>query len=87
MTVIEAALKVLQEAATPLHYHEITKRVLAVGHWKTEGKTPDATLVGLMNGKQLVALLVENEIGVRRTPLQLIELGKHLRNGGQEVME
>jgi hypothetical protein len=29
-----------------------------------------------MSGEQLVALLVENEIGVRRTPLQLIQLGE-----------
>jgi restriction endonuclease Mrr len=28
----------------------------------------------LMNGEELVALLVENEIGVKRTPLQLIEI-------------
>jgi len=44
MTTLEAALKVLQEAGTPLHYQEITKRVLAAGLWKTEGKTPDATV-------------------------------------------
>jgi hypothetical protein len=28
-----------------------------------------------MNGEQLVKLLVENDIGIRRTPADLIELG------------
>jgi|GEM_PF-145032 len=41
---LDAALKVLQEAGSPLHYQEITQRVLAAGLWKTEGKTPDATI-------------------------------------------
>ena len=44
MTTLEAVLKTLQEAGTPLHYQEITKRILAAGLWKTEGKTPDATI-------------------------------------------
>jgi restriction system protein len=48
---------------------------------KDEAKRADATPVGLMNGEQLVALLVENEIGVRRTPLQLIGLGEKLNTG------
>ena len=49
---------------------------------KDEAERPDATPVGLMNGEQLVALLVENEIGVRRTPLQLIELGEKMDAAG-----
>ncbi len=44
LSALDAALKVLQEADTPLHYKEITKRVLAAGLWKTEGKTPEATI-------------------------------------------
>ncbi|MCX6164044.1 MAG: winged helix-turn-helix domain-containing protein [Ignavibacteriae bacterium] len=44
MTILEAVLKVLQDAGTPLHYQEITKRVLAAGLWKTAGKTPAATI-------------------------------------------
>ena len=44
LSALDAALKVLQDAGTPLHYQEITKRVLAAGLWKTEGKTPDATI-------------------------------------------
>ena len=49
-----------------------------------EGRGPeraDATAVGLMKGEQLVIPLVENEIGVRRTPLQLIGLGEKLNTG------
>ena len=34
----------LAEAGQPLHADEITKRVLARGVWKTEGKTPAATI-------------------------------------------
>ena len=48
---------------------------------KDEAERADTTPVGLMSGEQLVALLVENEIGVRRTPLQLIGLGEKLNTG------
>ena len=48
---------------------------------KDEAERADATAVDLMNGEQLVALLVESEIGVRRTPLQLIGLGEKLNTG------
>jgi len=48
---------------------------------KDEAERADATPVGLVSGEQLVALLVENEIGVRRTPLQLIGLGEKLNTG------
>jgi len=48
---------------------------------KDEAERADATVVGLMNGEQLVTPLVENEIGVRRTPLQLIGLGEKLNTG------
>ena len=44
LSALDAALKVLQEAKTPLHYQEITKRVLAAGLWKSDGKTPEATI-------------------------------------------
>ncbi len=40
-----------------------------------EANRADATPVALMNGEQLVKLLVENDIGIRRTPADLIELG------------
>ena len=48
---------------------------------KGEAERADATAVGLMNGEQLVTPLVENEIGIRRTPLQLIGLGEKLNTG------
>ena len=48
---------------------------------KDEAERADPRAGGLMNGEQLVTPLVENEIGVRRTPLQLIGLGAKLNTG------
>lgn len=45
MTVLQAAEKLLQEAGKPLHYAEITKRLLAKG-WKTRAKRPESTVFG-----------------------------------------
>ncbi len=42
---------------------------------RTEAERPDAIPVALMNGEQLVGLLVENQIGVARKPHELFELG------------
>jgi restriction system protein len=42
---------------------------------RTEAARPDATPVALMPGEQLVTLLIEHDIGVRRTTHDLIELG------------
>ena len=44
LSALDAAMKVLQESKSPLHYQEITKRILAAGLWKSEGKTPEATI-------------------------------------------
>lgn len=44
MTAIEAALHVLQDAGKPLHYREISKRILERDLWPSEGKTPEATI-------------------------------------------
>jgi restriction system protein len=41
---------------------------------RDEAERPNAVPVALMNGEQLVALLVEHDIGVRRTSHHLIEL-------------
>jgi restriction system protein len=41
---------------------------------KEEARRPDAAPVGLMDGDQLVQLLVANNIGVRRTNPDIIEL-------------
>jgi restriction system protein len=42
---------------------------------RSEAARPDATPVALMHGEQLVTLLIEHDIGVRRTKHDLIELG------------
>lgn len=44
MTAKEAARVMLEEAGEPLHYDELTERILAAGEWETEGKTPSATV-------------------------------------------
>src|SRR2546423_1874871 len=44
MGVLDVVATVLNDARAPLHYNEITKRVLASGAWKTDGKTPNATI-------------------------------------------
>ncbi|MDB4775710.1 restriction endonuclease [bacterium] len=40
----KAAIEVLDEAGTPLHYEEITKRSLERGLVETQGKTPSASM-------------------------------------------
>ena len=44
MTVQSAAIKVLRGAGKPLHAKEITEQIIAAGLWKSEGKTPEATV-------------------------------------------
>jgi restriction system protein len=44
MGVLTAVETVLKEAGEPLHYGEITKRLLERGLWVTTGKTPEATV-------------------------------------------
>ncbi len=44
MTALEAALKVLQDAGTPLHYREITQRAVDQSWLSTEGATPWASM-------------------------------------------
>lgn len=43
-TALDAATRVLSEAGEPLHYKEIARRALEKGYWKTDGKTPAATV-------------------------------------------
>lgn len=43
-TVLQAAQTVLAKAGTPLHYRDITTRILAEGLWQPKGKTPEATV-------------------------------------------
>ncbi|MHB9070204.1 MAG: winged helix-turn-helix domain-containing protein [Sedimentisphaerales bacterium] len=41
---LSAAVRVLQEAGEPLNCQEMIKRMLEKGYWKTDGKTPSATI-------------------------------------------
>lgn len=50
MNVLQAAKSVLQEAKKPLHYKEITRRMIDSGLWQTDGKTPDATVSSAITG-------------------------------------
>jgi restriction system protein len=49
LSALAAARLILEQAAAPLHYEEITKRILASGIWHTSGKTPAATLSALLS--------------------------------------
>jgi restriction system protein len=44
MNVLRAAEIALKDANAPLHYKEITQRMIDRGLWQTDGKTPDATV-------------------------------------------
>lgn len=44
MAFLDKIEAVLQDAGQPLHYNEITRRLLTTGVWTTEGKTPHATV-------------------------------------------
>jgi restriction system protein len=68
---------VIQQVRGSLGAHEqgliITTSDFSSGA-KIEAERPDATPVALMNGEQLVELMIENNIGIRRTEHSLIEL-------------
>jgi restriction system protein len=49
MSALSAAETLLAETGTPLHYREITVRILERGLWGTEGKTPEATVNALLS--------------------------------------
>lgn len=72
---------VIQQVRGSLGAHEqgliITTSAFSKGA-KDEAERADTTPVGLMNGEQLVALLVEHEIGVRKSSLQLVEMGEQI---------
>lgn len=44
MTVLEAAEKILTEAGHPLSTRELTEQMLLKGYWKTQARTPEATV-------------------------------------------
>lgn len=39
-----AIIRVLSEAEAPLHYSEVTSRILSAGYYETNGATPAATV-------------------------------------------
>jgi hypothetical protein len=45
---LDAAVRVLQEAGKPMRSDDIVKVALEKGYWKTDGKTPGATLYAAM---------------------------------------
>ena len=47
LSALAAALKILEQVPIPLHYEELTKRILARGLWHADGKTPAATIARL----------------------------------------
>jgi restriction system protein len=49
MTVLDAVEKVLAEARSPLHYVEITNRMIGGGFWQTDGKTPAGTVISRLS--------------------------------------
>ena len=53
-----------------MHYRDITEKALEEGWLMTADKTP----IALMNGEQLVTLLIEHGIGVRRSESVLFEI-------------
>ena len=50
MHILDAAHTVLNDVGQPLHYSDITKRVLEKGLWATQGKTPGATVNAQLAG-------------------------------------
>lgn len=51
MIFLDAAYQVLKENDKAMHYNEITKEALNKGYVKTEGKTPETTMVARINSE------------------------------------
>lgn len=70
---------IVQQVRGSLGAHEqgliITTSDFSAGA-RSEAARPDAVPVALMHGEQLVTLLIEHDIGVRRASYDLIELGE-----------
>lgn len=48
MSGLDAAAKVLKDAGEPLNAKQIIERIFAAGLWKSDGKTPHATIYAAM---------------------------------------
>lgn len=71
---------IVQQVRGSLGTHEQGLIITTSGFSKgarQEAERADATPVALMDGKQLVQLLIENDIGVHRNSYDLIELGEN----------
>ena len=68
MSLLDAAQKELEKEGKPLHYRDLTDRVVDSGLWRTAGKTPERTLSSLLGNDirqreasgELVELLIQN---------------------------
>lgn len=64
MSAVEAAFHVLAEAGEELNYEDITRRIFAKRLWKTDGRTPSATVLAAINNEMNTK---HNESRFRRT--------------------
>lgn len=44
ITLLDAAHEVLAEAGEPLHYKDLTRRIIESGRWQSAGQTPEHSL-------------------------------------------
>ncbi len=49
MSVLDAVQRVLADAGEPLHYKEITRRIVSEGLWQPGGQTPEATVAAQLS--------------------------------------
>jgi restriction system protein len=69
VSLANAIVEVLSESIDPLHYQEITTRVLSSGRWTTTGKTPEATVSAtLSTNKKLFVAHGGGIYGLRTSP-------------------
>lgn len=93
MNVQEAAVKVLEEAGSPLHAREIAKRILAKKLWKTEGKTPHQTVAARLymdikqNGGSSPFVLVAPQTFALRSGRKSSPRQEDVRKGDGETTE
>lgn len=73
----DAIIKVLEESAAPLHYTEITERILSREYYKTDGATPAATV----NAQLMSSIKNEGE----RSPFRRVERGRFALKKYQEA--
>lgn len=86
MTIRDAAIQVLQQASSPLHVEEITKRIFAQRLWQTEGKTPHRTVAAALymdikkNGEHSPFVLTEAVTFGMRAAFKPTGMDRHISN-------